>query len=161
VALRRPVDHLYKVADILWTAVWQGHIAYQRCRVKGKSTNFRHSSEPGARAGSAPRMVHSLIASIYAILPFHVPRNVRGEARPCSHTTKTYNKHVGCACASMPCMRAVFIDGFSLERFTCSVWSIYRALVRGVKNTSYPKQAAWMFYWLRGRSNMSARVIFW
>jgi hypothetical protein len=58
-ALRRPVNHVYKVVDILSTKVGQGHIAYQRCHVKGKLTCFRHSSEPRARAGSAPTIVHS------------------------------------------------------------------------------------------------------
>jgi hypothetical protein len=104
---------LYKVADILSTAVGQGHIAYPRCRVREKSISFCHSSEPGARAGSAPTAVHRFLASMCAIVTFRVPRNVRGEARPGNHTAKTYSKHVSCAHTSMPCKRAVLMAGCS------------------------------------------------
>jgi hypothetical protein len=127
-ALRRPVDHLYKVADILSTAVGQGHIAYQRCRVRVKLIGFCHSSEPGARAGSAPTTVHSFLASMCAIVTFRVPRNVRGEARSGSHTAKTYSKHTKCAHANMPCMRTVLMARCSLGKSKGLVGCLGRAL---------------------------------
>jgi hypothetical protein len=128
VALRRPVDHLYKVADVLSTAVGQGHVAYQSYRVKGKLTSFRHSRERGARAGSTPTIVHMFSASMCAIVTFRVPRNVRGGARHGSHTAETHSKHASCAHASMPCKRAVLMVVRSLDMSVGLVWSLFGAL---------------------------------
>jgi hypothetical protein len=90
--------------------------------------SFCHSSEQGARAGSAPTTVHSFQASICAIVTYRLPRYVRGEARPGSHTAKTYRKHVSCAHASMPCMRTVWMAGCSLGKSIGLVGCLGRAL---------------------------------
>jgi hypothetical protein len=63
-----------------------------------------------------------------AIVTFRVPRYVRGEARPSSHTAKTYNTHVGCAHVNIPYMLTVLMAGRSLDRSTGLVWSLCRAL---------------------------------
>jgi hypothetical protein len=86
-------------------------------------------------------MVHSVLASMYAIVAFRVPRNVRDEARLGSHTAKTYSKHVGCAHVSVTCKRSILIPGRFVERFIGVVWSLYRALealkIRSTRGTPH------------------------
>jgi hypothetical protein len=61
-------------------------------------------------------IVHSYLASMCAIVTFRVSHNVRGEARPGSHTAKTYSKHVSYAHTSMSYKRTVLMAGGSLGK---------------------------------------------
>jgi hypothetical protein len=90
--------------------------------------------------------VHSFLASMSAIVKFRVPRNVRGEARPGSHTAKTYNKHVRCAHASMSYMRTVLMARAPLGKSIGLVGCLGRAS-EALQIRASAGDAAGMFNW--------------